>query len=112
MYDGLPLNQKGFDIQFTPDKDILGQGGEPDDYGSVYTTDGEGFGLGFTFYWPSDEMIASFKAELAALNTAYIPDQMLEKAVFDQGVSYMQDEKSLDEALNEIEKAVSIYMAE
>lgn len=112
MYDGLPLNQKGFDIQFTPDKDILGQGGEPDDYGSVYTTDGEGFALGFTFYWPSDEMIASFKAELAALNTAYIPDQMLEKAVFDQGVSYMQDEKSLDEALNEIEKAVSIYMAE
>lgn len=112
MYDGLPLNQKGFDSQFTPNKDILGQGGEPDDYGSVATSDMDGNMLTFTSYWPSEEMIASFKAELAALNTAYIPDQILEKAVFDQGVSYMQGEKTLDEALNEIEKAVAIYMAE
>ena len=46
------------------------------------------------------------------MNTAYIPDLMLENAVFTQGISYMRGERSLDETLDEVEKAVAIYMAE
>lgn len=109
LYDGLPLNKKAFDIQFTPKEDYLGENGE---YGSWSTSDGDGMVIEYTSYWPSDEQIASFKAELEALNTAYVPDKMLEKAVFDQGVIYMRGEQSLDEALDEIERAVAIYMAE
>lgn len=109
MYDGLPLNKKAFDIQFTPKEDYLGENGE---YGTWVTSDGDGTIIEYTSYWPSEEQIASFKAELEALNTAYIPDKTLEKAVFDQGVIYMRGEQSLEEALDEMERTVAIYMAE
>lgn len=110
MYDGLPLNQNAFDFQFTPDLERLDEEGM---YGSKSTMDEDGNTISvINSYWPSDEVIASFKEELTELDTAYIPDQMLEKAVFDQGVSYMQGGKTLDEALDEIESTVAIYMAE
>lgn len=108
-YNGFPLNQKAFDDQFTPREDILGEDGE---YTSIYTTDEDGNGIGFTMYWPSDEKIAAFKKELSELTTAYIPDEMLEEAVLKQGTDYMRGEQSLEQALDEIEKAVAIYMAE
>lgn len=49
---------------------------------------------------------------MGQLQTAYIPDSVLEDAVFEQGVAYMQDKQSLEQALDEIERQVSIYMAE
>ena len=109
MYTGLPLNQNGFDIQYTPKTDFLGENGE---YGSWATSNEDGIMISFQAYWPSEEEIAAFKAELAALDTAYIPDHVLEKAVFDQGILYMRGDQSLDKALDEIEREVSIYMAE
>ncbi len=108
-YDGLPLNRNAFDTQFTPKEDIMGAEGE---YTSLYTTDADGNGIGYTMYWPSDETIAAFKQELSELTTAYVPDQMLEGAVFKQGAGYMQGEQTIEQALDEIEKAVAIYMAE
>lgn len=108
-YSGLPLNQAAFDKQFTPREDIMGDDGE---YTSMATTDADGNMLSYTMYWPSDETIAAFKQELAALTTAYIPDQMLEEAVLKQGTDYIRGEQSLEQALDEIEKSVAIYMAE
>ena len=108
-YDGLPLNRNAFDTQFTPKEDIMGAEGE---YTSLYTTDADGNGIGYTMYWPSDETIAAFKQELSELTTAYVPDQMLEGAVFKQGAGYMQGEQTIEQALDEIERAVAIYMAE
>lgn len=78
----------------------------------MYTTDADGNELSFICYWPSDEQIAAFKQELASADTAYIPDLTLEEAVLKQGTAYMQGGQSLDQALDEIEKAVAIYMAE
>ena len=108
-YNGIPVNQNGFDMQFTPRQDILQEDGE---YTSMYTTDADGNELSFICYWPSDEQIAAFKQELASADTAYIPDLTLEEAVLKQGTAYMQGGQSLDQALDEIEKAVAIYMAE
>ncbi|MDE7186140.1 MAG: extracellular solute-binding protein [Lachnospiraceae bacterium] len=108
-YDGFPLNQDAFDIQFTPRQDIMGEDGE---YASMYTSDADGNEISYICYWPSDEQIAAFKQQLASVNTAYIPDLMVESAVFKQGANYMRGELSLDQALDEIEKAVAIYMAE
>lgn len=109
LYDGLPLNQKAFDIQFTPKAEYLGENGE---YGSWASSDPDGNRVDFQGFWASDEEIAGFKQKLASLNTAYIPDMMLESAVFKQGINYMRGEQSMDETLDAIEKAVAIYMAE
>lgn len=109
MYNGLPLNQNAFDMQFTPEEGVLMDDGE---YTSVCTMDMDGNMIEFISYWPSDEEIAVFKEELASVDTAYIPDQMLEDAVFTQGISYMRGEQSMEQTLDEIERAVAIYMAE
>ena len=109
MYDGLPLNQNAYDIQFTPNEDYLGENGE---YGSAMTTDADGNIIEFNAFWPSEEEIAALKEELSAVNTAYLPDEMLEDAVFTMGISYMRGEVTIEQALDEIEKAVRIYMAE
>lgn len=108
-YDGFQLNQAAFDKYFTPRQDIIGEDGE---YTSIGTSDSDGNMISFTCYWPSDEQIAAFKQELASVNTAYIPDLTLEDAVFRQGGNYLRGELSMEQALDEIEKAVAIYMAE
>lgn len=108
-YAGLPLNQAAFDKQFVPNEEYLGENGE---YGGVATMDEEGNMIDFTIYWPSDEQIAALREEMATVNTAYVPDQMLEDAVFKEGIGYMNGTQSLEQALDGIEKAVSIYMAE
>ncbi len=108
-YYGLPLNQNAYDIQLTPDMDYLGKDRE---FGYLSLVNEDGLVIDFTIYWPTDEQIAAFKAELASVNTVYFSDSMLEDAVFTSGALYVEGEKTLDEALNEIEKQVAIYMAE
>ena len=109
VYEGLPLNQAAFDKMFTPKEEFLGENGE---YGGVCTMDEEGNMIDFTIYWATDEQIASLREEMATVNTAYVPDSMLEDAVFRQGIDYMNGTQSLEQALNGIEQATAIYMAE
>ena len=94
---------------FTPKEEFLGENGE---YGGVCTMDEEGNMIDFTIYWATDEQIASLREEMATVNTAYVPDSMLEDAVFRQGIDYMNGTQSLEQALNGIEQAAAIYMAE
>lgn len=108
-YDGLPINQNAYDIQFTPNPEYVGENGE---YGSWSSSGADGNRVDFQSFWASDAEIADFKEKLQTVDTAYIPDMMLENAVFTQGISYMRGEQSLDETLDAIEKAVAIYMAE
>lgn len=108
-YYGLPLNQNAYDIQLTPDERYLG---EDRSFGCLSLVNEEGLIVDFTIFWPTDEQTAAFKEELASVNTAYFSDSVLEDAVFQSGVLYVQGEASLEETLHEIEKQVAIYMAE
>lgn len=108
-YYGLPLNQNAFDMQFTVDEIYMG---EDRAFGYLSLVTDEGLVVDFTVYCPTDEQIADFKKELASVNTAYLSDSVLEDAVFTSGTAYIKGEKTLDEALAEIEKQVAIYMAE
>lgn len=108
-YSGFPLNREAFDIQFTPNEDWLGENGE---YSSWVTGDAEGNMISYQEYWPTDDQIAALKSQIASLDTAYIPDSVLEKAVFDGGVEYMRYDRDLESILTSIERALAIYMAE
>ena len=46
------------------------------------------------------------------VDTPYIEDKTLENAIYEEGTSYFQGEESLEEAVNEIEKKMSLYLAE
>lgn len=108
-YNGFALNQQAFDIQFTPNEEYLQEDGG---YAGWSTTDANGNMITYREYWPADEQIAAFKAQLSSLDTAYIPDSVLESAVFDGGTAYMRGEKSLEDTLDAINRTVALYMAE
>lgn len=81
-YNGFPVNQGAFDIQFTPQEGYVAEDGGYN-YIAVMSEDGQM--ISYTGYWPSDEQIADFKAQLSKLQTAYVSDSVLEDAVFEQG---------------------------
>ena len=106
-YYGYPLNQAAFDIQFT--KDGLGPDNE---MGAIASVNEEGIEVSLEVYWASEEQIAEFRERLATVNTAYIPDSVLEEAVFSNGGFYLSGERSIEDTLSAIEKAAALYMAE
>lgn len=108
-YSGFPVNRGGYDIQFTPEEAYLGPGNE---YIYLGISNDDGAEVSYIIYWPTDEQIAAFKEQLASVDTAYVPDTVLEEAIFDNGSIYIRDRWSLEDALDEIAKAVAIYMAE
>lgn len=108
-YYGFPINKAAYDAQFIPNEDFIGEDGA---YGILAIVTEDGTYVDFNIYWPSDGLVAELKEELSSVNTAYIPDSVLEDAVFTEGASYMKGEQTLEEALTEIEKSVAIYMSE
>ena len=109
-YAGFPLNKEAFDIQFTPNEEFIW--GENGEYLSWSTSDADGKMISYQEYWPTDEQIAALKSQLASVDTAYIPDSVLEKAVFDGGSDYIRGNRNLEDALSQIDKMVALYMAE
>ena len=108
-YSGFPVNQKAYDIQFTPK---AGDVNENNEYLYTSVSSADGLYVEYIIYWPTDEQIAAFKAQLGSVNTAYIPDSVLENAVFASGSLYMTGQRTLQDTLKEIEKSVALYMAE
>lgn len=60
----------------------------------------------------SEEQIAALRKCIESADTPYIEDSVLENVVYEEGILYMQGKQSLEEAVNEIEKRISIYLAE
>lgn len=60
----------------------------------------------------NEKQIADLRKCVEAVDTPYIEDTVLENAVYEEGIRYMQGTQSLEEAVKAIEKKISIYMAE
>lgn len=108
LFKGFPVNKAAFEEDFIPDKEL----GEDGYDGSVTASNGDGAAITLDIYWPDVKQIDDLRSCMEGLNTAYIKDDILEEAVYEEGINYMQGTKSLEEAVNDIEKKVSIYMAE
>ncbi len=81
-------------------------------YGSVVTDGEEGEIIKLIYYWPTGEETAAYRKYMEEADTAYIQNDIIETAVYEEGAAYMQGTKSLDEAVEAVEKKISIYMAE
>ena len=58
------------------------------------------------------QKIDNLEKWMERVDTPYIEDKTLENAIYEEGISYFQGEESLEEAVNEIEKKMSLYLAE
>ncbi len=109
LFYGLAVNKAAFDENFIIDESLLGENGE---YYSICMSDEDGLAIDFVAYQSNEEQIADLRKCVEAANTPYIEDTVLENAVYEEGILYMQGALSLEEAVNAIEKKMSIYMAE
>ena len=108
FYRSLPVNKSAFDESLAWPEDVDSSGR----YGSVSTNSYDGDYIGLVLYWPTEEEVVIFRQYMESVDTAYYENDIVENAVYEAGITYMQGTQSLEEAVSAIEKKVSLYMAE
>lgn len=108
LYQGLPVNKAALSACFIPVEESLEEGV----WGSLGGLNEDGSVYSLTTYWPDQAQITALQTYMESVKTPYVENTVLEEAVYAEGTSYMQGRKSLDEALDDIEKKMAIYLAE
>ncbi|MDE6749754.1 MAG: ABC transporter substrate-binding protein [Lachnospiraceae bacterium] len=109
LFYGLAVNKAAFMESFTVDESWLSEDGG---YSWESVSNEEGLSLEFITYKSDETQIAELRKCIEAASTPYIEDTVLEDAVYKAGAEYIAGNISLEEAVDEIEKKISIYMAE
>lgn len=110
LHYGLPVNIAAFEEYITPTK--AKNVHEDWQCGGYMLSDNDGLQVYLEVYWPDEELQAAFRKCMEESDTAYFKNDFIEYAIYEEGVDYMQGVKSLEEAMEAIEKKISIYMAE
>ncbi len=108
FYRSLPVNKAAFDENLAWPEDVDSSGF----YGSVSTNSYDEEYIKLDYYWPTEEEVAVYRQYMESVDTAYYENEIVENAVYEAGIAYMQGTQSLEEAVSAIEKKVSLYMAE
>ena len=109
LFYGLAVNKSAFDGNFAPGNIWVNDNGK---YAWIIKIDEEGSEFTMDIYQSNESQIADLRKCIEAADTPYIEDTVLENVVYEEGIRYMQGTKSLEEAVNAIEKKISIYIAE
>lgn len=109
LFSGTAVNRAAFEESLIPNPEFVTENGQ---FGSRSMSDGNGLEVSLDIYAPTREQIDELLDWMETLKVPCISDELLENAVYQEGVKYMRGEKSLEEALDGIEEQVSIYMAE
>ena len=48
---------------------------------------------------------------IESMDTVYVENDTLESVVYEEGMAYMRDERSLEETMDAIEKKLAIWLA-
>lgn len=81
-------------------------------YGSFTLSNDDGLYVHIVIRVPEEEEVNDLVAWMESATTAYVEDDTFENAVYEEGIAYMQGSKSLEDAIDEIEKRLAIYLAE
>lgn len=109
LFKGLAVNKAAFEESFVPNEEYLEEDGL---YGSLAMSDEDGMMVSMDVYWVDEEQLQKLRDWMANADTPYVKDSVLEDAVCEEGVNYIQGSKSLEEAVSAIVEKVAIYMAE
>ena len=63
-------------------------------------------------YVPAKEELSEFYSWMESMDTPYIEEQVLERAVFEEGSKFILGQAGLEEALDAVEHRLAIYMVE
>lgn len=102
LFNGLPVNKAVFEESLIT----------PDEVYSFSLGNADGLYVELEVVWPDEEQLAAFKKWMEAAAIPYIEDDLLEEAVYEEGIDYLKGNAGLEETVNAIEKKVALYMAE
>ncbi|MCM1154845.1 MAG: ABC transporter substrate-binding protein [Roseburia sp.] len=110
LFNGLPVNKAAFN-------DIIhGKGYEESledgDLGSLMFGMGDGDVITINIIWPEEEQMKTLQGWMESVGTPCIDDDILEDAVYEEGVRYLHGTQSVEEAVEAVERTVALYMAE
>lgn len=108
LYNGLPVNKAAFQAGFASESGD----GTDERWGGLAADNYEGNMISLSIYCPNQSQVAELQAYMESVKIPYLENTVLEESVYEEGISYMQGRKSLDEALDAIEKKMAIYLAE
>lgn len=108
LYYGFAVNMAAFKECLIPDEHVSEDG--ISGYHSMGNEDG--LYVEMAVYWPDEEQIALLREWMEQAATPYIEDPVLEDAVYAEGISYLQGEQSLQEAVDGVVKRTALSMAE
>lgn len=61
---------------------------------------------------PDEKTVNELIDWIESLNTAYVEDKIFENVVYEEGASYIEGEKSMEDAMSSIETRLGIYLTE
>lgn len=106
---GLPVNKKAMAERFAYDESNLAEDGGQYSVG-VSNIDGESYG--YTIYPVKQDGIDRLERWIAAFDTPYLNDTVLENAVYTEGATYIEGRQDIDAAVKAIADSVEIYLYE
>lgn len=106
---GFSVNQTAFDRLFEANEEELGENNQ---YGLMGMMDEDGIETLMQVYYPKEEELALLKGWMGLADTPYIADRVFEETVFEEGAKFIQEDQSLEEALDAIWQQLAIYMSE
>lgn len=109
LFNGFAVNKTAFDKKFIISDDAIDESGV---YVYASSSDANGFHVSMEIYWPDETQIAELRSCMEQADTPYVENDMLEEAVYAEGIAYLQGTQSLEDTLDRIEQKISIYMAE
>lgn len=101
---GYPVNKKVFDSNME----------KPADFRDSYDLVEEGGEGAFRLerIWPSESDADQFKQKIALLDTPALLDDMINKTVMEEGEKCLGSQETVEEAVKNVMKKISIYLAE
>ncbi len=106
---GLAVNRDAFEESLLPDMTYYREG-EP--YMTTGGSDEDGKMYSLSVYWMDEAQKDILRGWMEEADTPYIPDPVLEEAVFEEGEAYLRGERSLQEVMEAVERKVGVLMAE
>ncbi len=105
LWDGFPMNRKAFDF-FCKDE-------EKQEYsaGSSWMRE-DGTRVDFSYAYPTEAFGERFREMVLTLSQNLEGNAMVKEAVYKYGVEMLESGETVEDAVNNIKKAVSIYLAE
>lgn len=117
MWNGFSVNEQALRVQVSAQWGSVGSPqqegkGPGDPYSSIGFSGANGEMIGYEIYLPTEAEAKEMFDLLNRMDTVYFADPVIEDAILTVGVPYLQGSISLDEAVNDIETRISIYLAE